>query len=95
MTDDGKTFFLCKTEDLLLHSLNYRINHIVRTLGEEDISTTRQTVVKFIHKSIGREETATPPKPGKQLGRTPKLNLEHLNFLDSKLEKNDELCAVG
>ena len=39
-----------KTRITLLHEQLYRINEIVRTLENEDVHTTRQTVAKFIRK---------------------------------------------
>ena len=68
----------------------YKINGIVRILESEDVHTTRQTVVKFIRKYEGNEVTVKKP-----IGRKPKLNREHLNFIDQQLERNYELCAIG
>jgi hypothetical protein len=31
----------------------------------------------------------------KPIGRRPKLDSEHLDFIDGEMEKNDELCAIG
>ena len=51
-----------KQRILLLPSLNYSINDLVRKLREEDISITRPKASDFICKSSGRDKTAALPK---------------------------------
>lgn len=62
-------------------------------LKQEDIATTRQTIAKCIKKHNGTVTTTGSVQ--KRIGRQPKLNSEHLNFIDTEMENNDELCVVG
>ena len=80
-----------RTRITLLHEQLFKINQIVRILESEDVHTTRQTVAKFIRKHKYGNDVTTR----KRIGRKPKLNREHFDFIDHQLEENDELCAVG
>jgi transposase len=77
----------------LLQQKKYKIIEIVEILGKEDIQvTTRQTVAKYIRR-YDEQETAMQNKI--PIGRRPKLDSEHLDFIDGEMEKNDELYAIG
>lgn len=65
-----------KTRITLLYQ-HHKINEIVRILQSEDVRTTRQTVAKFIRKHKANEVTAR-----KRIGRKPKLDREHFDFID-------------
>ena len=67
------------------------INAIVRQLKEEDTKITRQTVAKVLKKYRGSETLADKTAPGRQ----PILTREHMDFIDSKMEENDELTSIG
>ncbi|CAB4018731.1 Transposable element Tcb2 transposase [Paramuricea clavata] len=76
----------------LLQQKKYKIIQIVEILKKEDIVTTRQTVAKYIRR-YDEPETANMQNK-KPIGRRPKLDPEHLDFIDGEMEKNDELCAI-
>ena len=65
---------------------------IVRKLEEEEIRVSRQTISKIIKRfnhtgSLGTHTTNS--------GWKRSLCLEHANFIDAKMEENDEYTSVG
>ena len=64
---------------------------IVRQLQQEDIKIRRQTVAKILKQFRECGTLADKPAPG----RKPIVSMQHLDFIDAKLEVNDELTAVG
>lgn len=86
----GRLSVYSKQRIMLLHSQNFKLSEIVKSLAAENVQVSRQTVSKFIRKS--KQSTITVNKP---MGPKPKLDLVHLDFFDAKMEENDELCAAG
>ena len=64
---------------------------IVRQLQQEDIKIRRQTVAKILKQFRECGTLADKPAPGRKLI----VSMQHLDFIDAKLEVNDELTAVG
>ena len=67
------------------------IRGIVRHLGEEGIKIRRHTAARILKRF--RESGSLIDKS--PTGRKPYLSKEHLDFIDAKMEENDELTATG
>ena len=80
-----------KLRIISLSSMSKSINAIVRQLQEEGFKIRRQTVARIIKqfKDCGSLTDKPPP------GRESVITREHLDFIDAKLEENDELTAPG
>lgn len=87
----GRTPPYVKLRIIALSSGAKNINTIVRQLKEEGIKIRRQTVARIIKQFKECGSLTDKPAPG----RTPVLTREHMDFIDAKLEENDELTAVG
>ena len=74
-----------------LSSKAHSIIAIVRQLQQEDIKIRRQTVAKILKQFRECGTLADQPAPG----RKPIVSMQHLDFIDAKLEENDELTVVG
>ena len=69
-----------------------KISETVRELKAVDnVKIDRRTVAKLLRKMRTNSSIADKAGPG----RTPKLLRQHLDFIDRKLEENDELTAPG
>ena len=86
----GRTPLYVKLRIVSLSSNVKSIRAIVRHL-QEGIKIKRHTVSRILkeYKSSGSLADKTAP------GRKPILSLDQLNFIDAKLEENDELTAIG
>ena len=70
-----------------------KISETVRELEAIDnVKIDRRTVAKLLQKMRTNSSIADKMGPG---SGTPKLLRQHLNFIDQKLEENDELTAPG
>lgn len=87
----GRTPVYVKLRIVSLSSTLKSINEIVRHLQEEGIKITRQAVARILkqYKETGSLADKTAP------GREPTLSREVMNFMDAKMEENDELTSVG
>ena len=74
-----------------LSSESKSINAIVRQFKEEDTRITRQTVAKVLKKYRESGTLADKTAPGRQ----PNLTRDQMDFIDSKMEENDELTSIG
>ena len=59
--------------------------------SEESISIDRKTVSKLFRKFRAGQSTADKPNKG----RPPLMTKAHFDFIDGKIEENDELTSVG
>ncbi|KXJ16808.1 Transposable element Tcb2 transposase [Exaiptasia diaphana] len=78
----------------VLNSFKKRRNvaETVRKLRSDDgIKIDRRTVSKLFKKFKTGQSTADKPNKG----RTPTITKQHYDFIDQKLEENDELTSVG
>ena len=80
-----------KLRIISLASKSKSINAIVRQLKEEDMRITRQTVAKVLKKYRESGTLADKTAPGRQ----PNLTRDQMDFIDSKMEENDELTSIG
>ena len=80
-----------KLRIISLASKSKSVNAIVRQLKEEDTRITRQTVAKVLKKYRESRTVADKTAPGRQ----PILTREQMDFIDSKMEENDELTSIG
>ena len=79
-----------KLRILLFYQRNVKICHAVHELSLEGIKRTKRTVSKY-YKRFGREITLCElPRSG----RPSTLERQHYDFIDAKMEENDELTAV-
>lgn len=87
----GRTPEYVKLRIVSLSSKSKSMNAIVRQLQDEGIKIRRQTVARILtkYKECGSLADKTPP------GRKPVLSIEQMNFVDAKMEENDELTAIG
>lgn len=67
------------------------INAIVRQLKREGFQIRRHTVARIIKQYKECGGLTDKPAPG----RESVVTREHLDFIDAKLEENDELTAPG
>ena len=69
-----------------------KISETIRELKViDDVKIDRRTVAKLLRKMKTNSSIGDKTSPG----HTPKLLLQHLDFIDRKLEENDELTAPG
>lgn len=80
---------------LLLRSQQAKVGEIVQKLSEEGISTTRQTVSRFLRVSSDGTKTRLNTAGEKQSGKRSKLKQEQLDFINKEIEKDDKLNARG
>lgn len=84
---------------LVLRSEQAKVGEILEKLSEEGISTTRQTVSRFLRVSSEgtktRLNTNNSTAGEKQTGRKTKLKKEQLEFINKEIEKDDKLNARG
>jgi hypothetical protein len=80
---------------LLLRSQQTKVGEIVQKLNEEGISTTRQTVSRFLRVSSDGTKTPLNTEGGKQTARKSKLTKEQLGFINKEIEKDDKVNARG
>ena len=84
---------------LVLRSEQAKVGEILEKLSEEGISTTRQTVSRFLRVSSEgtktRLNTNNSTAGEKQAGRKTKLKKEQLEFINKEIEKDDKLNARG
>lgn len=80
-----------KLRIISLASKSKSVNAIVRQLKEEDTRITRQTVAKVLKKYRESRTVADKTAPGRQ----PILTREQMDFIDSKMEENNELTSIG
>ena len=80
-----------KLRIISLASKSKSINAIVRQLKEEDTRITHQTVAKVLKKYRESGTLADKTTPGRQ----PILTRQQMDFIDSKMEENDELTSIG
>lgn len=87
----GRTPPYVKLRIVSLSSNVKSIRAIVRYLQEDGIKIKRHTVGRILkeYKSSGFLVDKTAP------GRQPILSLDQLNFIDAKMEENDELTSIG
>ncbi|CAB3999902.1 Hypothetical predicted protein [Paramuricea clavata] len=78
---------------LLLRSEQAKVGEIVQKLSEEGISTTRQTVSRFLRVSSDGTKTRLNTAGEKQSGKRSKLKQEQLDFINKEIEKDDKLNA--
>ena len=81
-----------KLRILALFRLNFTVCQVMRELGREGIKITRKTVGKFF-KKFRDKDFALCDLP--RCGRPKSLQQRHLDFIDTKMEENDELTAIG
>ena len=81
-----------KLRILALFRLNFKVCQVVCELRREGIKITRKTVGKFF-KRFRDEDFALCDLP--RCGRPKSLQQRHLDFIDTKMEENDELTAAG
>ena len=87
----ARTPVYTKLRIISLSSQLQSINSIVRQLHEENIKIRRQTVARIL-KKFKREGTLTDETVP---GRKTILTREQLEFIDAKMEENDELTSIG
>lgn len=87
----GRTQVYVKLRIVSLSSKSKSINAIVCQLQEEGIKIRRQTVARILKKYKDSGSLADKVSNG----RKPILSMEQLNFIDAKMEENDELTAIG
>lgn len=87
----GRTPPYIKLRIISLSSMSKSINAIVRQLQEEGFKIRRQTVARIIKQFKDCGSLTNKPAPG----RESVITREHLDFIDAKLEENDELTAPG
>ena len=68
------------------------MSQVVRELSREGIKLARKTVGKFF-KKFRDEDFGLCDSPC--CGRPKILQQRHLDFIDTKMEENDELTAIG
>ena len=84
---------------LVLRSEQAKVGEIIEKLNEEGISTTRQTVSRFLR--VSSEGTKTllntdnSTAGDKQTSRKTKLKKEQLQCINKEIEKDDKLNARG
>lgn len=83
---------------VLLRSQQAKVGEIVQKLNDEGISTTRQTVSRFLRVSsecaktrLNTDSTAGEKQPKPRS----KLRKEHLEFINREIEKDDKINARG
>ena len=81
-----------KLRVLALFRLNFKVCQVVRELSREGIKLARKTVGKFF-KKFRDKDFALCDSP--RCGRPKILQQRHLDFIDTKMEENDELTAIG
>ena len=87
----GRTPVYTKLRIISLASQSLSVNSIVRELQEENIRIRRQTVARILKKY--KREGTIADKAGP--GRKPILTREQMEFIDAKMEENDELTSIG
>ena len=81
-----------KLRILALFRLNFKVCQVVRELSRKGIKLARKTVGKFF-KKFRDEDFALCDSP--RCGRPKILQQRHLDFINTKMEENDELTAIG
>ena len=87
----GRTPVYVKLRIVSLSSKLKSISAIVRQLHEEGTNIRRHTVARILKQYKVNGSLADKRAPG----RKPVLSMERLNFIDAKMEENDELTAIG
>lgn len=88
---------MCRTSEyvrlrlLSLYRKNVKISKAVEELSAEGLKVNRKTVAKY----YGRYKRDLPVGDLPRSGRPSTLLHGHYDFIDQKLELNDELTAVG
>lgn len=80
---------------LLLRSQHVKVGNIVEKLNEEGISTTRQTVSRFLRVSSDSTKTRLNTAGEKQTATKFKLKKDQLDFIEKEIEKDNKLNARG
>lgn len=88
---------MCRTSEyvrlrlLSFYRSNVKISKAVQELSAEGLKVNRKTVAKY----YGRFKRDLPLGDLPRSGRPSTLLRRHYDFIDEKLELNDELTAVG
>ena len=79
-----------KAKIVRLRERNTNISQIVKILAEDDCHISRLSVRRFLRRFLEKQSFANAPKSG-----CPNENVtpEIMNFIDSEMERDDELTA--
>ena len=81
---------LSKSKIIRLRSKGKGTSEIVRILAQDDIKISRWSVIRFLKRYDERQSLENAPKSGRP---TADIDMVTMNFIDSEMEKDDELTA--
>lgn len=79
-----------KSKIIRLRSKGKGTSEIVRILAQDDIKISRWSVIRFLKRYDERQSLENAPKSGRP---TADIDMVTMNFIDSEMEKDDELTA--
>ena len=79
-----------KARIIRLRSNGKGASEIVRILAEDDIKISRWSIIRFLRRYQERQSLENAPKSGRP---SQGVTIELMNFIDSEMERNDELTS--
>ena len=82
-----------KERILILHKKGKNYSEISRELESHGCPVSRQTISAFVKSSKSEQTDQNPAVKKRECKRV--LQMQHFEYIDKEMAKNDELCAVG